>query len=504
MGGEQSIRDIVIVGGGTAGWMAAAAFSRLLDMRFVRVTLVESEEIGTVGVGEATIPPLIAFNSTLGIAEDEFVAATKGTFKLGIEFVDWGAIGQRYFHPFGPHGQDLQTVHFHQLYLREARRRSLPPIEQWSMSAVAAAAGKFARPARDAPLPLSQLLYAFHFDASLYARFLRRFAEQGGVRRIEGKVVDVARRGTDGHVERLTLGSGERIDGELFVDCSGFRGLLIEKELATGYEDWTQWLPCNRAVAIPCETRGPLTPYTRSTALEAGWQWRIPLQHRTGNGYVYCSDFISDDEAAARLLGNLDGKALADPRPLRFVTGMRRKFWNRNVVAAGLASGFMEPLESTSIHFIQSGIAKLIAYFPDKRWNQVDIDTYNALTRFEYERARDFIMLHYLATERTDAPFWQRCREIPVPATLQHKIDLFRSTGRIHREADELFTEPSWLSVMVGQNVMPERYHPMVDALTLDEIRRMVEGTRGVLERSAEHMPDHRQFVEKYCKAEAM
>ncbi|HWH17234.1 MAG TPA: tryptophan halogenase family protein, partial [Allosphingosinicella sp.] len=374
---EHDIRNIVIVGGGTAGWMAAAAFSRLLDSRSIAITLIESDEIGTVGVGEATIPPLIAYNNMLGINEDEFLAATKGTFKLGIEFVDWGAPGERYFHPFGPHGQDLQAVHFHQLYLRERKRRALPDIAEWSMSAVAAALGRYARPGPDARLPLSQLAYAFHFDAGLYARFLRGLAEGGGVRRVEGRIVDAARSGTSGHVEAVTLADGTRVAGDLFIDCSGFRGLLIEEKLGTGYEDWTKWLPCDRAVAVPSLYPGQPDPFTRSTARAGGWQWRIPLQHRMGNGIVYSSAHMADPDAEALLLGNLEGEPLAEPRRLSFTAGRRRQAWNRNVVSLGLSSGFVEPLESTSIHLIQSGIAKLLALFPDRRFNPVERDEYN-------------------------------------------------------------------------------------------------------------------------------
>src|SRR5579884_99911 len=356
---ENNIREVIIVGGGTAGWMAAAALSRYLNNGYTTVTLIESEQIGTIGVGEATIPPLISFNELLGINENDFVRATQATFKLGIEFVNWGRLGDRYFHAFGELGKDFQGLPFHQLYLRERSRRPMPEITSWSSSAAAAVRGKFARPGQKAQFPLDQLRYAFHLDATLYARFLRAFAERHGVRRIEGKIVDVKLRSNDGFVEAVTLANGQSIAGELFLDCSGFRGLLIEEALQTGYEEWTQWLPCDRAIAAPCRYSGNPDPFTRATAHRSGWQWRIPLQHRMGNGHVYCSSFISDEEAERVLVSNLEGELLDSPRRLRFTTGRRKLAWNRNVVTLGLSTGFVEPLESTSIHLVQAGIARL-------------------------------------------------------------------------------------------------------------------------------------------------
>src|SRR6185295_15916579 len=389
---EHRIRDVVIVGGGTAGWMAGAALARFLNDGQTRITLIESDEIGIIGVGEATIPPLITFNRMLGINENEFISATQGTFKLGIEFVNWGGIGERYFHPFGAHGHDLEGVHFHQFYLRERKRRVMQDISAWSMSSVAAQLGRFARPNPDTKPPFGQLFYAFHFDASLYAKFLRSYAEARGIQRIEGKIVDAALRASDGFVESVTLADGRQIEGDLFIDCSGFRGLLIEQKLETGYEDWTHWLPCDRAIAVPCANPGDPDPFTRSTAHSAGWQWRIPLQHRMGNGHVYSSNHIGDDEAERVLLDNLEGQMLADPRRLTFTTGRRKLAWNRNVIAMGLSSGFVEPLESTSIHLIQSGIAKLIALFPDKRFNPIESGEYNKQMQSTFEDIRDFII----------------------------------------------------------------------------------------------------------------
>jgi tryptophan halogenase len=500
---EHSIRNVVIVGGGTAGWMAAAAFSRFLNNGYTRTTIVESEEIGTIGVGEATIPPLITFNGMLGINENEFVAATQGSFKLGIEFVNWGGIGQRYFHPFGVHGHDLEGVHFHQLYLRERKRRVMQDISAWSMSSVAAAQGKFARPAPDAGPPLSQLLYAFHFDANLYAKFLRAYAERGGVRRIEGKVVDVAQRAEDGFVESVTLADGQKIEGDLFIDCSGFRGLLIEQALKTGYEEWTHWLPCNRAIALPTTYQGQPDPFTRATAHPKGWQWRIPLQNRMGNGIVYSSDHMSDDEAESVLMANLEGEPLAEPRRLSFVTGRRLKAWNANVVSMGLSSGFIEPLESTSIHFVQSGIARLIALFPDKRFNPVERNEYNRQMQTLFEDVRDFIILHYNATKRDDSEFWNQCRTMKVPDSLTRKIDLWRAKGRVFREELELFGNTSWVAVALGQNILPEDYEPAADALDEDKVAAALEQMRQDYLKAAERLPTQAEFIARSCAAQA-
>ena len=498
---EHMIRDVVIVGGGTAGWMAAAAFARFLNNGQTRITLIESDEIGTIGVGEATIPPLITFNRMLGINENEFLSATQGTFKLGIEFVNWGGIGERYFHPFGYHGHDLEGVHFHQLYLRERKRRVMQDISAWSMSAVAAQLGRFARPAPDTKPPFGQLLYAFQFDASLYAKFLRSYAEPRGVRRIEGKVVDATLRAGDGFVESVTLADGQQVAGDLFIDCSGFRGLLIEQKLETGYEDWTHWLPCDRAIAAPTSYSGGPDPFTRATAHESGWQWRIPLQHRMGNGHVYSSAHISDEDAEQVLRDNLEGELLDEPRRLRFTTGRRKQAWSRNVVSMGLSSGFVEPLESTSIHLIQSGIAKLIALFPDKRFNPVERDEYNKQMRDLFEDVRDFIILHYHATTRDDSDFWKQCRAMSIPDGLQHKIDLFRAKARVFREGFDLFATTSWVAVMLGQHIVPEEHEPAADALDEERVSAALEEMRiGYLE-TAQAMPTQAEFIARACAA---
>ncbi len=498
---DHRIRKIVIVGGGTAGWMTAAAMAKLLGCDFADITLVESDDIGIVGVGEATIPQIGIYNRMLGLDEDEFVRKTQGSFKLGIQFVDWGRKGHTYFHPFGPFGVDMEGVSFHAYWQRLHLAGDPHRLEDYSLQAVAAAENRFMRAIDAGRSPLSRIAYAFHFDAGLYARFLRGFAEERGVVRREGKIVDVEQRAEDGFIQAVKLESGERIEGELFIDCSGFRGLLIEQTLKTGYEDWTRWLPCDRAAAVPCESVPDFTPYTRSTARDAGWQWRIPLQHRTGNGYVYSSDHISDDQAAETLLANLDGKPLADPRFLRFVTGRRKQAWVKNVVAIGLASGFIEPLESTSIHLIQSGVAKLMQMFPDKRFEPADRERFNRMTQVETEQVRDFIILHYHLTERDDTPFWDRCRTMDVPDSLKEKYRLFEGYGRIFRENDELFNDTSWMAVMVGQGLKARGYDPVADVLSLDETRARLAEIRRVMRTSADYMPLQTEFIRNNCAA---
>ena len=492
------VRRFVIVGGGTAGWMAAAALARFSGAT-AQIRLVESEEIGTVGVGEATIPQIRLFNQSLGIDEDDFLRATQGTFKLGIEFEGWRAPGHRYIHAFGSVGRPLGLIPFHHYWLRHRGMGGTTSLWDYSPAARAAAANLFARP-DDAPGKLpSGLAWAFHFDASLYASFLRRFAEERGVARTEGKVAHVALRSEDGFVEAVTLESGEWIEGDLFIDCSGFRGLLIEQALHTGYEDWSHWLPCDRALAVPSARVGELTPYTRSSAREAGWQWRIPLQHRTGNGYVYCSRFVSDEEAARTLLANLDGEPLGEPRPLRFVTGKRRKAWNGNCVALGLAGGFMEPLESTSIHLIQSGIARLLQLLPGAGGvTDAEAAEYNRQTDFEWGSIRDFLILHYHANGR-DEPFWRACREAEIPDSLAHKIALFHSGGRIFRVEEELFTELGWLQVMLGQGIEPEAWHPLADQVPRGQLDEFLTLARRHAEHIAGRMPPHSDYVARQC-----
>ena len=500
---DTRIKKIVIVGGGSAGWMTAAALTKVLGQDYAEITLVESEQIGIVGVGESTIPQLGIFNRMLGLDENEFIRKTQGAFKLGIHFVDWGRKGHTYIHPFGPYGVDMEGVSFHAFWHRMHREGDPHWVDDYSLQALAAKENRFMRPIDAGRSPLSTLAYAFHFDAGLYARFLRGFAEDRGLKRREGKIGRVDQNAETGFIEAVVLESGERIEGELFIDCTGFRGLLIEQTLKAGFEDWNHWLPCDRAVATQCEhgDRSEITPYTRATAREAGWQWRIPLQHRIGTGYVYSSAHISDDEAAATLMANLDGPAVKDPWVLRFRAGRRNRAWVKNCIAIGLAQGFIEPLESTSIHLIQSGIAKLLQMFPDRTFPQADADRFNRMTKREMEQVRDFIVLHYNATQRDDTPFWDHVRTMDVPDSLKEKYRLYRTTGRIFREDDELFNDTSWFAVMTGQGLRPERYDPVAEVLSLEETRARLTEIRSVMRTCADQMPGHADFIRQNCAA---
>jgi tryptophan 7-halogenase len=500
---DLRIRDIVIVGGGTAGWMAAACFARLLKSPDIRIQVIESDAIGTVGVGEATIPHILYFNRLLGLDEDAFVRTTNATFKLGIEFVNWGRVGQRYIHPFGPYGVNMEGLHFHHFWLRHARSGDVPDVDAYNLQVLAARAGKFQRPeTKMQGSPLQTISYAFHFDASLYAKFLREFSLARGVTRTEGKITRVQQHAESGFIESVTLESGLNIPGDLFIDCSGFRGLLTEQTLQSGYDDWGHYLPCDRAIARACRKVGDPIPYTRATAKSAGWQWRIPLQSRTGNGHVYCSEYLSDDAALESLNADLDGEAISEPNFLRFRAGIRKKPWNKNVVALGLASGFIEPLESTSIHLIQTAIARLMTNFPDKSFNQPDIDYYNRRTRLEFEQVRDFIVLHYHATAREDSPFWNYCRNMPIPDSLAERIAIYRENARLYRHDNELFSETSWFAVMHGQNIVSQRYHPVADLLPEAELDKRMAKMVDVTRKCLAVMPTHQQFIDRYCKAD--
>ncbi|NOT64663.1 MAG: tryptophan 7-halogenase [Methylotenera sp.] len=501
---NKNIRRIVIVGGGTAGWMTAAALSHTVHHEYT-IQLIESDEIATIGVGEATIPPIKVFNSSLGIDEDDFIKETQGTFKLGIEFVNWHTVGTSYTHDFGRAGHNLDGLPFYQHWLRHYLAGKAPELESLAINAMAMKNGKFMRAVPDMPdSPLGQIAHAFHFDASLYARYLRKYSEAKGVQRKEGKITSVTQRPSDGYIDELILESGERISGDLFIDCSGIRGLLIEQTLKTGYEDWSHWLPCDRAIAVPCASVSPLLPYTRSTAHSAGWQWRIPLQHRIGNGHVFSSKFMSEDEATSILLNNLDGEQLADPRTIKFVTGKRKKLWNKNCVAIGLSSGFLEPLESTSIHLIQSTVNRLISFLPNHSFTQADIDEFNAQADFEYERIRDFIILHYKATERTDSAFWEYCKNMEIPATLQKKFDLYLGNGRVFRDNNELFTDTSWLQVMHGQGLRPSDFPPLADNLSDQELTEFLNEIEIVIKKCIAVMPTHEEFIAKHCAANSI
>ncbi|GAA4021294.1 tryptophan 7-halogenase [Sphingomonas swuensis] len=501
----KPIRQIVIVGGGTAGWMAAAALSRLLEGNDLSITLIESEEIGTVGVGEATIPPFVEFNQLLGIDEREMMAATQATFKLGIQFVNWGKQGDSYIHPFGAYGYPIDGVGFQQHWHRARTLGDPRPIQVFNLETMAAYFGRFARTEDYRRDDLPPVNYAYHIDASRYARFLRGFAEKRGVVRREGRVSDTALDGESGFVDSVTMQDGTVVSGDLFVDCSGFRGLLIEQALKTGYEDWRHYLPCDRAVALPClrEDGSPPAPFTRATAHSAGWQWCVPLQQRNGNGHVYCSEYLSDDAALETLTGNLAGKPQADPNFLRFTTGRRKKFWNGNVVALGLAAGFMEPLESTSIHLINTGVNKLISLLSLKGITPVQEEAFNRLTTKEYLRIRDFLVLHYNATARTDSDFWNHVRTMDVPDTLTEKVELFRMNGQIFREEDELFTETSWAAVMMGQGIGMEGHNPMAARIPQGKLRGEFDEIEKSVRYVVERMPGHGEYLAQYCPAAA-
>ena len=499
----MAIEHIIIVGGGTAGWMAAAALSRIRAGRPVAITLIESEEIGTVGVGEATIPPFLDFNRLLEIDERDMLSMVQGSFKLGIQFVNWGKIGDSYIHPFGNYGYQVDGISFHHVWHKYQQAGDKRPIQVFNVETMAAHFGRFARTEDYQRDDLPPVNYAYHIDAGRYARYLRNYAETRGVVRREGRISDVTLDNESGFVSSVTMENGDVLKGDLFIDCSGFRGLLIEQALKTGYDDWSNYLPCNRAVALPClreDGSGPL-PYTRATAHSAGWQWQVPLQHRNGNGHVYCNEYMSDDEAHSILINNIAGKPSAVPNFLRFVTGRRKKFWNKNVVALGLASGFMEPLESTSLHLVNTGINKLIALLSLDGVTQAQEDAFNRLTGKEYARIRDFLILHYNSTTRDDSPFWNYCRNMPVPDSLTEKVELFRQNGQIFREDDELFTETSWAAVMMGQGIKMGGHNAMADAVSEPNTRREIDEMEKSIQFVVQHMPSHGEYLNRYCPA---
>jgi len=484
---------IVVAGGGTAGWMAAAAIARTMG-RTVDLTLVESDAIGTVGVGESTIPPLVTFNRLLGINEAEFMRATEATFKLGILFDDWKEVGTRYFHSFGMTGKDHWSAGFQHFWLYGREKGHTQSYEDYCLELVAALQGKFAH------LPDDRLNYAYQLDATRFAKFLRDMATADGVRRVEGKIARVELHPDSGNIAALHLEADVKIEGDLFLDCTGFRGLLIEGALHAGFDDWTHWLPCDAAIAVQTDNVRPPLPYTRAMAHDAGWQWRIPLQHRSGNGIVYCSRYLSHDAALDRLLGNLEGPPITEPNRLRFVTGSRRRQWYRNCIAIGLSAGFMEPLEATSIHLIQRAILRLIRMLPLRAISPRDVTEFNDQQNQDAEQIRDFLILHYVATDRRDSPFWRHCAAMPIPDSLTQKIELFRDTGRVFRRNDELFAENSWVQVMMGQGIMPRAYHPIARKLSDDELARLLGGIRDNVSRAAASLPRHADYVAQYCQ----
>lgn len=496
------VREVVIAGGGTAGWMAAALFSRVLGNN-CRIRLVESDEIGIVGVGEATIPHIRVYNELLGINEYDFLKHCQGTYKLGIEFVNWGGVGDRYIHGFGPVGSPLSGVSFHHYWLRKRAAGNVAPLDAYSLNCSAGRAAKYldAQPQMRGS-PLADVPSAYHFDARLYAAYLRQYAEHRGVQRIEGKIASVDLHPESGHIRSLVMESGDNIEGEFFVDCTGIRALLIEGALKSGYEDWRHWLPCDRALAVPCQSVQPLIPLTRSTAHTAGWQWRIPLQHRIGNGHVYSSSYISDDEASSVLMKNLDGKPLAEPRLIKFITGRRRTFWKKNCVAVGLSSGFLEPLESTSIHLIQTAVMRILSSFPNLDFAQPEIDRYNRETQLEYEGVRDFIIAHYHITERSDSPFWNYCRSMTVPDSLDQLLKVFRSSGHVTRELFiQLFAESSWVQVLLGQRFIPKGWHALAGLIPDDQLNALIRDVEAVTQRCVAAMPTHSEYIAQHCAA---
>jgi tryptophan halogenase len=495
---EPQPTRVLVVGGGTAGWVAAASLARLLG-RGARIELVESDAIGTVGVGEATIPQIRLLLQVLGINEDDFLRRTSATIKLGIQFEGWGDPGDAYMHAFGSTGRGLAYLPFHHYWLRAQAQGLRSDLWDFNFNLKAAHANKFQRVDPDPQSGIDALVYAFHFDASKVAAYLRAYAERIGVRRTEGRIVDTQLRTEDGHIEAVRLEDGRRLEADLFIDCSGFRGLLIEEALGAGYEDWSHWLPCDRAIAVQSEGTEPLSPYTRAIARDAGWQWRIPLQSRTGNGHVFCSAHLGEDEATQTLLDHLDGAPLGDPRVIRFTTGRRKRFWKRNCVALGLASGFMEPLESTSIHLVQSHVDRLVKLFPGPRPDPALVEEYNRQCTREFELIRDFLVLHYHVNRRAGS-FWQACRDLSPPEGLVHKMRLFEETGVIARDPEDLFAEEAWLQVMIGQGVRPKRWHPMADRLDHAQLASFLSQHRRAVKQRVNQLTSHRGFIEQHCK----
>jgi len=492
----QTVKKVVIAGGGTAGWIAAAALVKQLG-RLLDITLIESDEIGTIGVGESTIPTVRAFHSLLGIDEREFMRATQSSFKLGIAFENWSAIGDRYFHSFGVIGKSTWMADFHHFWLQAQAEGFAGPLGDYCFELQAAEANKFAT-GENAPIN-----YAYHLDATAYARFLRGMSEPDGVKRVEGKITKVEQDPESGFIQALVLDSGQRIEGDLFIDCTGFRGLLIEQTLGTGYEDWSHWLPTNSAYAVQTTSTGPAVPYTKAIAHKAGWRWRIPLQHRVGNGLVFCSDYMSDEEARALLLREIEGEPLFDPRLIRYKTGSRRKVWNKNCLALGLASGFIEPLESTSIHLIMTAVTRLMQSFPFNGFDEPMIERFNTLSRTELEGVRDFIILHYHLTQRDDSAFWMRCRDMEIPDSLAKRMALFRDNAQAYQAPDELFRIDSWVQVMLGQQLQPRGYHQVARMMPPGQLRRTLADLKGNIAGTVAKMPSHQEFLDHYCAAPA-
>jgi len=496
---KQEVKRVVIVGGGTAGWISAAILVRMLG-KTLDITLVESPEIGTVGVGEATIPPIMVLNQALGIDQADFMSKTNATIKLGIEFENWRKPGHSYMHAFGKLGKDFPFCGFEQLWLRGRNEGVSSDFWDYSLNYQAAKQGKFALLDKIPKTDMQGLVYAFHFDAGLYARYLRDLSERGGVKRVEG-IVEQVELSDCGDISTLQLNNGESISADLFLDCSGFRGLLLNEALEVEYEDWTHWLPCDRAVAVQCEASYPVAPYTQSIAHDAGWRWRIPLTKRTGNGVVYSSQHLSDDEATHRLVSSLDEVATTEPRQLRFTAGRRKVQWKNNCVAVGLSSGFLEPLESTSIHLIQTAVIRLLKLFPHNGIKRSEVAEFNRQAQQEIEHIRDFIILHYHATERDDSDFWRACRTMQIPQSLQQKIELFSETGKIYNSPESLFANEAWQQVMIGQGIIPADYHPLANAMTSAQLAEYHRNVKSIVSQVVAKLPKHQDFLDAVNRA---
>lgn len=498
---HQPIKKVVIVGGGTAGWMAAASLSRFAVGKSLSITLIESTVIGTVGVGEATIPSIVHYNHTIGLDELEFIRATRASFKLGIQFENWHKQGTRFFHPFADYGVNFNGIEFQHYFYRLKKNNPAENLHDYSIACQLAKHNHFAQPLEAPNNPLADYSYAYHFDATLYAKVLRELAIGRGVIHIDEKVQSVHQREPDGFIESLLLANGQIIEGDLFIDCTGFKGMLIEETLKTGYENWQDWLLCDSAVAVQCENTIEPTPYTRVTALDAGWMWQIPLQHRMGNGYVFSSRFLRKESATETLLEKITGKPLTTPKPFSFQAGRRKKVWNKNCYALGLASGFLEPLESTSISLIQTGITHLLTFFPDMSFDQAMINEVNRRHQHEMERIRDFIILHYKLTGRDDTEFWRYCQAMEIPASLEHKIELFKSSGHLLQHEPEAFEKSSWLSIYHGFGVVPTRTDNRIDHVSDNDIANQLAKIKSVLEQAGKNAISHGEFIQKHCVA---
>ena len=496
----EKIRKIIVLGGGSAGWMTAAALGKVLKNQYCQIQVIESEQIGTVGVGEATIPQIMLYNDLIGLDENDFMRRTQATFKLGIQFVDWQKPGSSYFHAFGDVGKNMEGLQFYHYWLKMRALGKAGPLDEYTLSSLACLEHRFMRSMDAGNSPLSNIAYAFHFDAGLFAKYLRELAEQWGVQRTEGEVVEV-RQLDNGFIRSLRLADGTEHEADFFIDCSGFRGLLIEQTLKTGYEDWSHWLPCDRAIAVPSASTSEPWPFTRATAQRAGWQWRIPLQHRTGNGLVYSSQFLTDDAAHNTLLHNLDAPALAEPRKINFVTGRRKLQWARNCIAIGLSSGFLEPLESTSIHLIQSAIVRLMKMFPNQGISEAQVAAYNAESKDEFETIRDFIILHYHVNQRDDSDFWRDMRQMAIPHRLEQKLALFKETAAIFNDANDIFRDSSWLQVMLGQGLQPADYHPAARAYSKEQLLEIMQNISTAKQQPLQKLTSHDEFLALYAKS---